>query len=147
MNSDWGGLETRDSDEDTGSTERLQLLPTGHGKGPGGGERDRAGQPDLALPGCSDSHARHPLPGMYPVRSGPSGPAPPQHHRHPGHHRQVIPPVPTGQPLLFSVCRYMVCNAEPCARLSDDTRLFCIRVMVGCIILYDHVDEHGAFVR
>ena len=30
---------------------------------------------------------------------------------------------------------------------SKDTRLFCLRVMVGVIILYDHVDPIGAFQK
>ena len=30
---------------------------------------------------------------------------------------------------------------------SKDTRLFCLRVMVGVIILYDHVDPVGAFQK
>uniref|UniRef100_A0A914VEK6 CYRIA/CYRIB Rac1 binding domain-containing protein n=1 Tax=Plectus sambesii TaxID=2011161 RepID=A0A914VEK6_9BILA len=30
---------------------------------------------------------------------------------------------------------------------EQDTRLFCLRVMVGAIILYDHVHPTGAFAR
>ena len=30
---------------------------------------------------------------------------------------------------------------------SKETRLFCLRVMVGVIILYDHVDPVGAFQK
>lgn len=48
---------------------------------------------------------------------------------------------------IVSVCRYMVGSPEASARVTEKTRLFCIRVMVGCLILYDHVDENGAFVR
>lgn len=32
-------------------------------------------------------------------------------------------------------------------KLSDYIRLFTIRVMVGAIILYDHVDSAGAFCK
>ncbi|KAE9421375.1 hypothetical protein Angca_007268 [Angiostrongylus cantonensis] len=46
-----------------------------------------------------------------------------------------------------AVCRYMVASPEVSARVTETTRLFCIRVMVGCLILYDHIDESGAFVR
>ncbi|VDM59321.1 unnamed protein product [Angiostrongylus costaricensis] len=48
---------------------------------------------------------------------------------------------------IVSVCRYMVASPEVSARVTETTRLFCIRVMVGCLILYDHIDENGAFVR
>uniref|UniRef100_A0A0K0DJ88 CYRIA-B_Rac1-bd domain-containing protein n=1 Tax=Angiostrongylus cantonensis TaxID=6313 RepID=A0A0K0DJ88_ANGCA len=48
---------------------------------------------------------------------------------------------------IVSVCRYMVASPEVSARVTETTRLFCIRVMVGCLILYDHIDESGAFVR
>ncbi|KJH49766.1 hypothetical protein DICVIV_04106 [Dictyocaulus viviparus] len=46
-----------------------------------------------------------------------------------------------------TVCRYMVGSSEICARITEATRLFCIRTMVGCLILFDHIDENGAFVR
>lgn len=48
---------------------------------------------------------------------------------------------------IVSVCRYMVGSPEVSARVTETTRLFCIRVMVGCLILYDHIDENGAFIR
>ncbi|CAJ0955641.1 unnamed protein product, partial [Mesorhabditis belari] len=48
---------------------------------------------------------------------------------------------------IVSVCCYMVTHEEAAMRLGDTARLFCVRVMVGCLILYDHVDEQGAFVR
>ncbi|VDO49482.1 unnamed protein product [Haemonchus placei] len=48
---------------------------------------------------------------------------------------------------IVSVCRYMVGSAEVAERITEATRLFCVRVMVGCLILYDHIDENGAFVR
>ncbi|PIO71098.1 hypothetical protein TELCIR_07002 [Teladorsagia circumcincta] len=48
---------------------------------------------------------------------------------------------------IVSVCRYMVGSPEVAERITEATRLFCVRVMVGCLILYDHIDENGAFVR
>ncbi|KAL6734375.1 hypothetical protein Aduo_004922 [Ancylostoma duodenale] len=48
---------------------------------------------------------------------------------------------------IVSVCRYMVESPEASSRMADATRSFCVRVMVGCLILYDHIDENGAFVR
>ncbi|RCN33782.1 hypothetical protein ANCCAN_20371, partial [Ancylostoma caninum] len=48
---------------------------------------------------------------------------------------------------IVSVCRYMVESPEASSRMTDATRSFCVRVMVGCLILYDHIDENGAFVR
>ena len=37
---------------------------------------------------------------------------------------------------------------EYCSRFrNDDTKLFCLRVMVGVIILYDHVHPVGAFAK
>lgn len=41
----------------------------------------------------------------------------------------------------------MVGSPEVCERITESTRHFCVRVMVGCLILYDHIDENGAFVR
>ncbi|CAI4227504.1 unnamed protein product [Auanema sp. JU1783] len=48
---------------------------------------------------------------------------------------------------IVSVCRFMICCPDICARLSEATRTFCIRVMVGCSIVYDHIDESGIFAR
>lgn len=37
---------------------------------------------------------------------------------------------------------------EYCSRFKNpETKLFCVRVMVGVIILYDHVHPVGAFAR
>lgn len=41
----------------------------------------------------------------------------------------------------------MVEKEENSERLSEQSRLFTIRVMVGAIILYDHVDNAGAFCK
>ncbi|ETN80759.1 hypothetical protein NECAME_08965 [Necator americanus] len=46
-----------------------------------------------------------------------------------------------------TVCRYMVESPDVSSRMTETTRLFCVRVMVGCLILYDHIDDNGAFVR
>ncbi|CAJ0581800.1 unnamed protein product, partial [Mesorhabditis spiculigera] len=48
---------------------------------------------------------------------------------------------------IVSVCGYMVREEETTHRLDDATGEFCVRVMVGCIVLYDHVDDKGAFHR
>ncbi|KAK6734982.1 hypothetical protein RB195_018281 [Necator americanus] len=48
---------------------------------------------------------------------------------------------------IISVCRYMVESPDVSSRMTETTRLFCVRVMVGCLILYDHIDDNGAFVR
>uniref|UniRef100_A0A914UQ45 CYRIA/CYRIB Rac1 binding domain-containing protein n=1 Tax=Plectus sambesii TaxID=2011161 RepID=A0A914UQ45_9BILA len=50
---------------------------------------------------------------------------------------------------MAMVCRCMVETPEFVLRMSkeQDTRLFCLRVMVGAIILYDHVHPTGAFAR
>lgn len=34
-----------------------------------------------------------------------------------------------------------------CERLSRDAQNFFLRVMVGALILYDHIDFNGAFCR
>uniref|UniRef100_A0A1I7YH04 CYRIA-B_Rac1-bd domain-containing protein n=1 Tax=Steinernema glaseri TaxID=37863 RepID=A0A1I7YH04_9BILA len=39
----------------------------------------------------------------------------------------------------------MVEREENWKRLSEKTRLFWLRVMVGAIILFDHIDDGGAF--
>ncbi|XP_061891035.1 CYFIP-related Rac1 interactor A isoform X2 [Entelurus aequoreus] len=47
---------------------------------------------------------------------------------------------------MASVCKVMLETPEYSSRFSsDDTVLFCMRVMVGVIILYDHVHPIGAF--
>ncbi|XP_017264718.1 protein FAM49A isoform X2 [Kryptolebias marmoratus] len=47
---------------------------------------------------------------------------------------------------MASVCKVMLETPEYSSRFSsEDTRLFCMRVMVGVIILYDHVHPNGAF--
>uniref|UniRef100_A0A672Z2Q6 Protein FAM49B-like n=1 Tax=Sphaeramia orbicularis TaxID=375764 RepID=A0A672Z2Q6_9TELE len=49
---------------------------------------------------------------------------------------------------MASVCKVMLDTPEYRSRFtSDDTVLFCLRVMVGVIILYDHVHPAGAFVK
>ena len=32
-------------------------------------------------------------------------------------------------------------------KIKDETKMFCLRVMVGVIILYDHVKPTGAFMK
>lgn len=34
-----------------------------------------------------------------------------------------------------------------CEKISPDTRNFVLRVMVGSLILFDHIDSEGAFAR
>ncbi|KAI6660313.1 Protein FAM49B-like [Oopsacas minuta] len=47
-----------------------------------------------------------------------------------------------------TVCRIMIANPEFSSRFKNqDTVLFCLRVMTGTIILYDHVHPDGAFVK
>ncbi|CAK6963166.1 protein FAM49A isoform X2 [Scomber scombrus] len=47
---------------------------------------------------------------------------------------------------MASVCKVMLETPEYSSRFSsEDTLLFCMRVMVGVIILYDHVHPNGAF--
>uniref|UniRef100_A0A8C2WSD0 Family with sequence similarity 49 member Ba n=1 Tax=Cyclopterus lumpus TaxID=8103 RepID=A0A8C2WSD0_CYCLU len=49
---------------------------------------------------------------------------------------------------MASVCKVMLETPEYRRRFSsEDTVLFCLRVMVGVIILYDHVHPAGAFVK
>uniref|UniRef100_A0A8C1LH22 Family with sequence similarity 49 member Ba n=2 Tax=Cyprinus carpio TaxID=7962 RepID=A0A8C1LH22_CYPCA len=49
---------------------------------------------------------------------------------------------------MASVCKVMLETPEYRTRFaSDDTVLFCLRVMVGVIILYDYVHPAGAFVK
>lgn len=43
---------------------------------------------------------------------------------------------------------FLVCNREYRSRFTNtETLLFCMRVMVGVIILYDHVHPVGAFAK
>lgn len=53
------------------------------------------------------------------------------------------PPCPTGG-LTVCVC---VVSEYRSRFTSEETVLFCLRVMVGVIILYDHVHPAGAFVK
>lgn len=49
---------------------------------------------------------------------------------------------------MANVCQRMVENPEFCSRFKrEDTILFVLRVMVGVIILYDHVHPVGAFAK
>lgn len=48
--------------------------------------------------------------------------------------------------LKYIVAIISSANREYTSRFnSEDTLLFCMRVMVGVIILYDHVHPNGAF--
>ncbi|KAH9515368.1 Protein fam49b [Bulinus truncatus] len=49
--------------------------------------------------------------------------------------------------MMAKLCRVMIENPEHKQRLKEETRLFCLRVMVGVIILYDHVHPVGAFAK
>lgn len=49
---------------------------------------------------------------------------------------------------MAKVCQRMVDNREICSRFkNEETILFVLRVMVGVIILYDHVHPQGAFTK
>lgn len=48
---------------------------------------------------------------------------------------------------VVQICRYMVSNEENWERMSESSRIFTMRVMVGAIILYDHIDNAGAFCK
>ncbi|XP_045158827.1 CYFIP-related Rac1 interactor B-like [Mercenaria mercenaria] len=49
---------------------------------------------------------------------------------------------------MANICRVMIENPEYCSRIKNvETKLFCLRVMVGVIILYDHVHPVGAFAK
>ncbi|XP_060584510.1 CYFIP-related Rac1 interactor B-like [Ruditapes philippinarum] len=49
---------------------------------------------------------------------------------------------------MANICRVMIENPEYCSRIQNvDTKLFCLRVMVGVIILNDHVHPVGAFAK
>uniref|UniRef100_K1RAR8 Protein FAM49B n=2 Tax=Magallana gigas TaxID=29159 RepID=K1RAR8_MAGGI len=49
---------------------------------------------------------------------------------------------------MANICRVMINTPEYVARFQNsETKLFCLRVMVGVIILYDHVHPVGAFAK
>lgn len=49
---------------------------------------------------------------------------------------------------MAHICRGLVANPDLRARInSEDTQMFCLRVMTGVIILYDHVHPVGAFAK
>lgn len=49
---------------------------------------------------------------------------------------------------MANICKVMIESPVLASRFqSVDTKLFCLRVMVGVIILYDHVHPAGAFVK
>ena len=49
---------------------------------------------------------------------------------------------------MASICRVMITTHEYRERLANsDTVMFILRVMVGVLILYDHVHPNGAFVK
>ncbi|EFP07843.1 hypothetical protein CRE_26101 [Caenorhabditis remanei] len=47
---------------------------------------------------------------------------------------------------IINVCRFMLANEDCLARLTDSSKHLCCRVMTGLVILFDHVDQNGAFV-
>lgn len=49
--------------------------------------------------------------------------------------------------MMANICRVMIDNQEYRQRIKEETQLFCLRVMVGVIILYDHVHPLGAFAK
>lgn len=49
---------------------------------------------------------------------------------------------------MANICKVMIESPDFTSRFqSVETKLFCLRVMVGVIILYDHVHPVGAFVK
>jgi len=49
---------------------------------------------------------------------------------------------------MANICRVMIENPRYRSRFSsEETEMFCLRVMVGVIILFDHVHPMGAFVK
>ncbi|PAV61663.1 hypothetical protein WR25_00680 [Diploscapter pachys] len=46
---------------------------------------------------------------------------------------------------LINVCRFMLTSEMSLVRLSPATRIFSTRVLVGLVILYDHIAAEGAF--
>ena len=49
--------------------------------------------------------------------------------------------------LCVFVCVCVCLREYRCRFTNTDTMLFCMRVMVGVIILYDHVHPVGAFAK
>jgi len=49
--------------------------------------------------------------------------------------------------MMAKICRLMIENPDYRSRMQENTQLFCLRVMVGVIILYDHVHPVGAFAK
>ncbi|BFZ17057.1 hypothetical protein BsWGS_20096 [Bradybaena similaris] len=49
--------------------------------------------------------------------------------------------------MMANICRVMIENPQYRSRIKEETQLFCLRVMVGVIILYDHVHPVGAFAK
>ncbi|KAK3588422.1 hypothetical protein CHS0354_019032 [Potamilus streckersoni] len=49
---------------------------------------------------------------------------------------------------MANICRFMIEHEEYISRFNkEETKWFCLRVMVGVIILYDHVHFVGAFAK
>ncbi|KAK7100251.1 CYFIP-related Rac1 interactor B-like [Littorina saxatilis] len=49
---------------------------------------------------------------------------------------------------MANICRVMIENSSYSSRFkNEETKFFCLRVMVGVIILYDHVHPVGAFAK
>lgn len=49
---------------------------------------------------------------------------------------------------MANICRVMIENPSYSSRFrNEETKFFCLRVMVGVIILYDHVHPVGAFAK
>jgi len=48
---------------------------------------------------------------------------------------------------MAHICRDLVDVKEYRGRVNDETVMFCLRVMTGVIILYDHVHPNGAFSK
>ncbi|XP_041357692.1 CYFIP-related Rac1 interactor B-like [Gigantopelta aegis] len=49
---------------------------------------------------------------------------------------------------MANICRMMIENGQYSSRFqNEETKMFCLRVMVGVIILYDHVHPVGAFAK
>ncbi|CAD6194008.1 unnamed protein product [Caenorhabditis auriculariae] len=46
---------------------------------------------------------------------------------------------------IVNVCRFMLTNKDTLDIMQRQTRLLCARVMVGLIVLFDHVSPNGAF--
>ena len=48
---------------------------------------------------------------------------------------------------IVQVCQFMIETEENWERLSEYHRLFTLRLMVGAVILFDHIDTAGAFCK